>query len=388
MPHPLSIAATIAAITLAAPSVPDSEIDSFVADDSLQNDLFGTSIAIDTGAAYLVVGAPGVDSSAGAAYVFKRNRDATYTQIDTLIADDAEADDLFGASVAIQKDLVMVGAPGDDDSEGAAYVFKRQRDGTFLQIDKLTAEDNAADDLFGSSVAFDKNVAVIGAPGDESAAGSAYIFRRLRTGAWDQLTRIEAADAAADALFGTSVAVLKDTILVGAPGAGGEGAAYIFNFTDEDVWTQIDTFTSNDAEDDDLFGQSVALEKQYALIGAPGDDSGAGAAYVFSLREEGLWDQDDKLIAEDDSAGDGVGTSVDLDKTTAIVGAPGDDSSRGAVFIFRRERDATWPQAQKLTAATGVADDTFGVSVGCAKGIAVSGAPGAGADTGGAFIYR
>lgn len=388
MPPTLPIAAAIAALTLAAPGVPDTEMDSFVADDSVQDDLFGASIAIDAGGAYLIVGAPGVESSAGAAYVFKRNRDGTYTQIDTLLPDDAEADDLFGASVAIQKDLVMVGAPGDDAAEGAAYVFKRQRDGSYLQIDKLTAEDNAADDLFGSSISFDKNVAVIGAPGDESSAGSAYIFRQLSTGAWDQLTRIEADDAAADALFGASVAVLKETILIGAPGANDTGAAYIYNLSEEDAWIQIDTFTSNDAEDDDLFGQSVALEKTYALIGAPGDDSGAGAAYIFSLREEGLWDQDDKLIAEDDAAGDAVGTSVDLDKTTAVVGAPGDDASQGAIFIFRRERDGTWPQAQKLTAGAGVADDTFGIAVGCGKKTAVTGAPGAGDATGGAYIYR
>ena len=388
MPSTLPIAAAVIALTLAAPGVPDTEMDSFVADDSAQDDLFGASIAIDAGGAYLVVGAPGVDSSAGAAYVFKRQRDGTYLQIDQLIADETEADDLFGSSVAIQKDIVMVGAPGDDADEGAAYVFKRQRDGSYLQIDKLTAEDNAAGDLFGASIAFDKDTAVVGAPGNELNAGSAYIFRQLRTGAWDQLTQIVASDTAADALFGTSVSIYKDTILLGAPGAGGTGAAYVFSPNDDDIWTETDTFTSEDADDDDLFGQSVSLDNATALIGAPGDDSAAGDAYIFTLNDEGTWDQADKLLAEDDAADDGVGTSVDLDKTTAVVGAPGDDAAQGAIFIFRRERDGTWPQAQKLTAGAGVDDDTFGSAVGCGKKTAVSGAPGAGNATGGAYIYR
>lgn len=387
MPSPLPIAAAVAAITLAAPSIPDDEIDSFVGDDSAQDDLFGTSVAID--GAYAVVGAPGVSSSAGAAYVFKRERDGTFTQIDTLTAGDAAADDLFGSSVAIQKDTIIVGAPGDDSDEGAAYAFKRQRDGTYLQVDKLTAEDNAAGDLFGTSVAFDKNTAVIGAPGDNAAAGSVYVFRRLRDGAWDQVTRLGATTPAADADFGASVDVEKTTILVGAPGATSDaGAAYVFEPNDEGAWTQVDTFTSEDSDASDLFGASVSLDKTTALLGAPGDDSATGAAYIFTRDPDGLWEQADKLIAEDDAVSDDVGTSVALEGTTAIVGAPGDDSDRGAVFIFRRERDGTWPQARKLTAGAGVASDAFGTAVGCSKGTAVTGAPGAGTDTGGTYIFR
>ena len=154
-----------------------------------------------------------------------------------LTASEAEEDDFFGRSVAIDGDTVVVGAYDKDDNTGAVYVFRTTDGGaTYGQVAKLTAADAAAYDYFGRSVAIDGDTIVVGAYGDDaggSSSGSVYVFRTTDGGAtYGQVAKLAASDAAAGDYLGWPVAIDGDTVVVGAIGdndAGSDsGSAYVF----------------------------------------------------------------------------------------------------------------------------------------------------------------
>lgn len=156
-----------------------------------------------------------------------------------LAAEDGDADDGFGWTIALDGDTALIGASGDDDPNGkgagAAYVFERSN-GRWEQQAKFAAGDGDAEDGFGVSVALASETALVGAPFDEdpngTKAGSAYVFERS-TGGWEQQAKLAAEDGDSEDGFGTSVALTGRTGLVGAPGdddPNGKyaGAAYVF----------------------------------------------------------------------------------------------------------------------------------------------------------------
>src|ERR1043166_3360199 len=187
-----------------------------VASDAHPSAVFGFSMAISGDTA--IVGAPDEPSGTrpGAAYVFTRNG-SVWMQQQKLTASDAAAQDQFGISVSISGDTVIVGSYQDDNTRGmnagSAYVFTRN--GTvWTQQQKLTAADGADDDNFGDSVSISGDTAIVGAYFDDTAAGfnvgSAYVFTRGGT-VWTQQQKLTASDGAEIDIFGTSVAIVGDT---------------------------------------------------------------------------------------------------------------------------------------------------------------------------------
>jgi len=373
--------------------------------DGASQDRFGTSVAIsgDT----MVIGAYGHDSSKGAAYVFARNWGGAsqWGQVKKLTAADGAGGDHFGISVALSGDTVVVGAFGDDSSKGAAYVFARNQGGAdqWGQVQKLTAPDGAAGELFGASVAISGDTVVVGAYGDDSK-GAAYVFARNQDGAdqWGQVKKLTASDGTAFDGFGGSVAISGDTVVVGADWAavGGnsdQGTAYVFARNQggvvPDNWGQVKKLTAADGAAYDSFGISVAVSGDTVVVGAYGDDSSKGTAYVFARNQGGVvpdnWGQVKKLTAADGAAYDWFGESVAISGDTVVVGAYGDDS-RGAAYVFARNRDGAdqWGQVKKLTAADGAAGDRFGASVVLSGDTVVVGAVFGNAYRGAAYVYQ
>lgn len=188
--------------------------------DAAPGDRFGWSAALDGDTT--VIGAYQDDdngSASGSAYVFTRNG-TTWSQQEKLTASDASAFDDFGVSVAVDGETAVIGAHIESDSgnaSGSAYVFTRNG-ATWSQQKKLTASDASAGDRFGWSVALDGDTAVIGAfldDDDGTDSGAAYVFTRSGT-TWSELLKVTANDAAALNYFGASVAVAGDTAIIGA----------------------------------------------------------------------------------------------------------------------------------------------------------------------------
>lgn len=207
-------------------------------------------------------------------------------------------------------------------------------------------------------------------------------------GAVEQQAKLTASDAEDWALFGESVAVDGDTAIIGTD----VDDAYVFTRSDG-TWTQQRKFTGAALQDDE-FGQWVALDGDTALVGAPldnGDGTDRGAAYVFT-RSGGSWTQQTKLTASDAHDNDLFGNVVALDGDTALVGAPADDgpgTDRGAAYVFTRSGDS-WTEQAKLTASDGENGDELGSSVALDGDTALVGAwreDGSGTDRGAAYVF-
>ncbi|MEK6644313.1 MAG: FG-GAP repeat protein [Planctomycetota bacterium] len=308
------------------------------ASDAASGDTFGASVAIEGDTAVVTADqddhAGGV--SAGSAYVFIR-MDGVWSQQAKLVASDAAASDRFGNAVSLSGDTVVVGAGLDDHTSlmepGAAYVFTRCN-GSWSQQAKLTASDAANGDRFGASVAIDQNWVVVGANSDDHVgganAGSAYVFVRAGT-LWTQTQKLTASDAAMDDFFGDAVSISADTLVIGAPvddhaGGSNAGSAYVFVRL-AGVWSQQAKLTASDAEPGELFGYSVDMSGDAAVLGAQADE-GIGSAYVFA-RSGVVWSQQAKLLPPDGALNDAFGSAVALSETSALVGAHQDTHAGG-----------------------------------------------------------
>ncbi|KAB7726636.1 hypothetical protein F5984_23705 [Rudanella paleaurantiibacter] len=299
-----------------------------IASDGASGDTFGRSVAISGD--YALIGAPGDDLSKGSAYVFMRTG-TTWTQQGKLVASDGTASDYFGFSVALSGDYALVGAYYDDNRKGSAYMF--MRDGTtWTQKQKLTADNGVVDEYFGYNLALSGDYALVGAYGESQNKGSAYVYMRTGT-TWTRQSKLVASDGVANDYFGYSVAISGDYALVGAyKDDNGKGAAYIF-VRDGSNWTQQEKITANDGLAGDGFGCSVALSGSYALVGAREDDlcckNDQGSAYLF-VRNTSTWKLVRK-ITDNAPAGTNNGYSVSLSNNAYIIGGPYFQNYQGKV---------------------------------------------------------
>ncbi|MGH8092885.1 MAG: FG-GAP repeat protein [Chthoniobacterales bacterium] len=298
-------------------------------------------------------------------------------------ANDGAAGDSFGYSVALQGTTAVVSAPaatvGGNQAQGAVYVF-RYANATWTEMQKITANDGAAFDNFGNSVAFDGKTMIVGAPdaavNGNAGQGAAYIFTESG-GIWIQTQKLLATDGAFGNEFGDSVAIQGGTALIGAIQLlHGPGAAYIFN-NSGGTWSQSQKLTATGGST--TFGDAVALDGDNALIGAQQTSVGGffdqGAAFVFA-NQSGAWTETAELLAGDGTMFDSLGSSVALQGSTALVGAPGtqiNGSQIGAAYVFS-ESGGKWSQTQRITASDAQAEDGFGSSVALSGSMALIGA--------------
>jgi hypothetical protein len=309
-----------------------------------------------------------------------------------LVAADGADNDQFGYSVALSGGTALVGAPLADvdgwPERGAAYVFVRSSDG-WIQQAKLVPPDGPGVGRFGSSVAISGDTALVGAPsygsGINHGQGAAYVFVRSGT-AWTLQSLLTAADGAGADIFGYSIALDGQTALIGAPGVDtlpitNRGAAYLFE-RHGTTWVQQAKLLASDGTFSDRFGWSVALSGDTSLVGAIGDDIGIhtdqGSAYAF-VRDGDTWRQQAKLQAQDGASFDQFGRAVALSGTTALIGAPyawvGGNRYQGAGYVFAWG-GGSWAPEAKLVASDGQPDDMLGLSVALWGNAAVIGAPG------------
>ncbi len=348
-------------------------------------------------------------------------------------ASNTDAGDLFGRSVAISGDTVVVGAPGEDGdgiaasgtsdgtngdptdnsiaTAGAAYVFVRSGGGwaqqAYLKGVVYPFIAPAVNDGFGASVAIVGDTIVVGASGKTSNKGAAFVFTRSG-GSWSaapvRLLAYPTPDESGS--FGLSVGISGDTIVVGAidsPAPGSYiGRACVFVRTGTN-WSLQANLQASNPESLDAFGSSVAISGETLVVGAPNEGSSetgtegtgannnspqSGAAYVF-IRAGGFWSQQAYVKASNTGQYDRFGTSVALEGNTLVVGANlegsatqevnGDQSDNsqlgnGAAYVFERNGDS-WRQTTYLKAFERSVHSGFGGSVGLSGNRIVVGAP-------------
>jgi len=381
-----------------------SEAQKLLASDGAMDDAFGYAVAIDGDTA--VIGAPDDDDAAkgvdaGSAYVFVRNAgNNTWTQSQRLLSGDATltAGDRLGRTVAISGNIIAVGAPLDNASRGAVFIFQRTAFGAnFTQLQKIIAADVASGDRFGSAVALSGTTLVVGSPFDDTApntdSGSAYVYLKGATTFAQQGAKLTAGAASAGQdEFGTSVAISGDTIVVGAYGdddnGSVSGSAFVF-FRTAGAWAQQAKLAPPDGKANDWFGYSVAVAGDTALIASPLALASQGKVYAYT-RTMGVWAQQAQILAVDGDGGDQFGHSVSIVGDTAVIGARYDEpQSTGSAYVFLRNA-GVWAQEKKITGADAGIGAQFGHSVGVSGSWALVGAEahsGAAANSGGAYLF-
>ena len=414
-------------------------------------DGFGGAVAIDGDT--FAVGATREDSAAagingdesdnaavnaGAVYVFHKDAAGTWAQEAFLKGSTPGAGHAFGHAIALSGDTLAVSAPGEDSSatgidgdetdtgaqdSGAVYVFVRDSTGIWTQQAYIKASNTAAFDGFGTALALDGDTLAVGAHLEDSAAtgvdgddtddtsadaGAVYVFTRDVGGAWTQQAYIKASNTDPGDVFGQTVALSADTLVVGAPGESsrasgidgnenqnndaGAGAAYVFVRDAMDVWTQQAYVKASNTDAGDEFGTSISLDDDTLVVGAPREDSGAvgvngfenddrtlnaGAAYVFVRDEAGDWSQQAYIKASNSGSEDRFGSAIVNNGEFLAVSAREDSSATnfngdqadntmataGAVYLYERDLAGVWVQTSYIKAPNTAAADNFGYSL-------------------------
>ncbi|MFM1804198.1 MAG: hypothetical protein RL136_1077 [Planctomycetota bacterium] len=284
----------------------------------------------------------------GAAYVFERTAGGWEQRAKLIPADPSEFMEAgLASAIDAPTRTAIVAARLDDDAgpdTGSVSVYRESK-GVWTLAQELHAPDARPGDAFGYRVAIDGDVLAVSTPATDDVAestGSVYVFERV-AGAFEFRTKLMASDADYRDRFGFAVDVEGDTIAVGAVGddnlEGGadHGAAYVFKRIG-DEWTEVAKLVASDRASLDGLGSSVAIEGDRVLVGASSaavGDIRTGAAYLFES-VDGAWLEVAKFTASTAGAGDGVGASVALGGSLAVLGAQGHDfpvPNAGAVYV-------------------------------------------------------
>ena len=375
------------------------------------------------------------------------------------------ANDEFGYRVAISGDTIVLGTPSEDsnqttitngtggpygtddgshDSSGAAYVYRKNGSNQWSQEAFIKAGNNSSIDRFGSSVSISGDTMAVGAYTEDcfqttitngtgsstnysaAAIGAVYVYRRNGSNHWSQEAYIKASNGVPDSsfppLFGTSISISDNTLVVGATGEysnhttitngtgsntdWGEfnsGAVYVYRRDGSNQWAQEAYIKAGNSKQDFKFGSSVSMSGDTIAVGAPGEAcdqttitngtggpygtydvanyANSGAVYVYRRNGSNEWAQEAYIKAGNNGKGDEFGSSVSISGDTILVGSINEDSNQttitngtgvssddsisnsGAVYVFKRDGSNQWSQEAYIKAGNNETNFNFGSTV-------------------------
>jgi len=364
------------------------------------NSYFGTSVALNSG--YALIGATGLSANRGNAYLYNIATGG-WTDLSTTMDQPItalESDSKFGTSVALNGSYALIGAYGASSYQGDAFLYDLSL-GAWTTLSSTTGELVTLMNpyaYFGYSVALNNSYALIGAIGVSSNQGSAFLYN-LSSGAWTDLAATSSQPITAlssNSYFGSSVALNSSYSLISAQGASTyQGNAYLYNLT-TGIWTDLSTTADEPItalSQNSFFGSSVALNGAYALIGADGVSSYKGTAYLYDL-STGAWTNLAETTGQPITAlasNAFFGTSVALNSTYALIGAPNAGSAyEGTTFLYNLTT-GSWTDlesagTQPITSLK--QNSSFGTSVALNETYALIGAKYMLSNLGDAFLYN
>jgi hypothetical protein len=293
-------------------------------------------------------------------YMFEREEDI-WVETQTLTVPYFFGIGSFGSDIALDGDTLLVGAkydsemwrdPEDASRTGAAFIFTRSG-GVWTEQVKIRADEHRPEDNFGYAVALEDGIAVVGARGRDEvveSVGAVYVFEGSGA-SWTEIAKLELPEPHAYATFGSSVAIEGDLIVVGSPryGSFSTGAAFVYRLV-EDEWVYEDTLLDPLGEYYDIFGTKTSIKNGLIYVGSPngnGAVADTGALFVYKKYEDG-WKDISKIIVEDGELTDNFGASMFVSETSFIVGAVNAGFS-GEAYIYE-----TWmPQDDEAVTTSG-----------------------------------
>ena len=302
---------------------------------------FGCSVDMDDG--YIVIGAENENGDKGEAAIYKDDGGDTWSNYYTVVGSDAVSGSLFGSSVSISGAYLVVGAPGDSSSKGAIYIFKRNSTNNtngWTQYQKIVSEIPTIGDYFGASVAFDGEDIIVGATGNSNGSGAAYVYSfDSDSEVWQFAYNLYPSNREENAQFGGSISVSSSYLAIGAQyedanSIVNSGAVYVYKKVDR--WYEVEKVTgvNENSYEGNRFGCSVELEGDFLIVGSVGSDD-KGVADVFYKKRD--WGHLKKIYVSGLSTGDSFGSSVTIYNRFLAVGADASSagsSGEGKVYIF------------------------------------------------------
>ena len=299
----------------------------------------------------------------------------------------------YGRGLALGKGFALIGSPQYDERRletGAVYPLALDGDAIWQLGEPFIGSDSTEDDLFGYAIDIEGTTAVVGAPGfsytpDNLHIGNAYVFE-FDGNAWAETAILSVIEdhPQFNSTFGQAIALSGNILAISNRSYDGPlpaidfGAVYVYHLIDG-VW-QFDTrITAPDGQTADQFGSAIDLDGNVLLVSAENDDdlgTNSGSAYVFRY-DGAIWQLEDKLLAPGGAASDNFGTSVGLDGSTAVIGAPFSDAlgdNSGSAYAFANVH-GDWMLLQQLSDTEGEAGDRFGTAVAIDGDTIVVGSP-------------
>lgn len=313
-----------------------SEASSFGASEGDTGDGFGASLATE-GDVLLVSSPSGVHS-------FTRGASG-WTEEGMVPAPVGLGDDAsFGATMALRDGLAVIGAPGAAEGAGAVYLFRREG-AAWTAAGQIEAEGLVAGDAFGSALAFDGDLLLVGAPDRDGRTGAVFAWSSGAAG-FDYVGEMAGNGVARNDRFGSSVFISGGTVAIGAVGAnGGAGVVHLLTH-DAGEWGRVGTIAAFDPSPRGGFGASMARVGDDLWVGAPGASQGRGAVYAFSIDEAGVSGAE-RLRADAFDGRVQAGRVVASGGDFAVVAAPGADGGAGMVVMFDEAGDS-WTAANAV----------------------------------------
>jgi len=339
----------------------------------------GSSVAISGDIA--IIGAPGSSGDDGQACLYQRSGES-WSLLNCLspITENLTAVQQFGNVVAISGELIVIGAKKNQSGKnGIAYVYQRQGDSWQLQAE-LVNPNTSSNDKFASTLSISENYIAVGSQGfSASHVGVVYIFKNTETG-WVEDITITPVSTFKSANFGTSLMLSGEYLIIGDDdhGRAHEGSAYIYK-QEEGIWNKQASLKGGDITKSANFATSVAISKDYAVIGAKSENNPlvkkhkkSGAVYVYK-RTGKLWNSQTKLLASDAQQGGNFGSSVAISGDYLLIGAENHNSAKGATYLFQNINDV-WTEVFKFEANDAKQQDSFGHAIAIAQDYIVVGA--------------
>jgi len=360
--------------------------------DIQNNNKFANSIAISGD--YIVVSSYKKER----VYLYKKDSSSKLRLLTSFQAEDTEERNEdgtnFGISLSIDGEYIVVGANTKDKSDvekdvGSVYLFKIEND-EVSQIAKIVADDSAKNDNFGTVVSLSGDYIAVGVPNIETA----YLFKRESDDDNNvtQVAKFMAKDSAENDFFGEAIAINGNYVLVGAPNEDttedNAGSSYLFKIADDDI-KQIAKIQIENPEENDYFGDAVSIDGDYFVIGAVGKESYKGKAYLFKRKSDSENDieQMETLTAQNAIVDDGFGASVSINNNIIVIGATGTEKDAGNIYIFEKKSNDNTISIEKLKIENAQNGDNFGKSVDIDGDFIVAGAPGKENNSGKGYIF-
>ena len=346
---------------------------------SLDDSRFGHALQVNDWN-QTIVGAPGQGTLDGALYIFDRETNGSLTQRQIILP--ATVDGQLGASLDVDAEFLVAGAPDESGFQGKAYIYKRESNGSYLLLESHAAPLPTIGDSFGWGLAIDGSRMLIASlQRENSGSGKVNYYQKNVNDTWSFLSSFSSDDNQSGDEFGHDLDLDGGHLIVGSPLSDGDGnnsgAAYIYEFNGSN-WTQTQKLAPASLSVDDKFGYSVALSGNIAFVGAVNGDSNVsntGCVYVFE-KISGVWTEQAKIVPPNLTPNQLFSSNLDVFDNLLMVAAPqaGED---GFAYIYRMDGNSSqWNLRSSLDCKAALSANQDVTSISITNGMAVMGNPG------------